>query len=809
MKVIFHFNCVICGAHPKERNIKDFEWPPSSERLERLLSVVKGIFSYMKDVKWWEADFVESLKKLHDLIPVVAATGLNTFQGSLTLFNVECPLCGTAPGPRPLDSYFRAWFAPDWVQIANLLYEMWYLLRKIPETAYLVAAFDTAIVKFGMQRCSKCGRPTTSLDDGRCRWCRDEERKDNISNLRISDEADNEYIAFLQSLEGHDLLGAGNDGWEAVRAALIQDMKTGGHGEYLLMALACHPVSIWLEPWRSVLDCENCAPREWRDPLLLNPPHLPPDLDKLWEKCHDLPVEAKQALHAVHALRWQISPYLADYLESRGLIVRGSPDDFSCFLEHLSINRIREISNQLGTGKGRSKADIISKVLTNASQEQLSIILPEINEPWIKEFRKPFDGLPEEWLKYVASVATLIEAFVREKFMTWEKVKYTKENRPGFVVDIDWDCPSYCRLPERRVENKVNISIKDVPPWFPGCGCFLKYDSIPGNEIKTKLELSITTGKTVEIVEYNDSSAKIELLNLYGSISKSADGQYCLMYSEGWWLLIESNIIKAMGHMAQPNHGAVANNGTFILTDYKYRRYRQYKKKFLGEEYVFNIPNHLKGGIFWVIGNSGQPLIRRTCTANIGSACISPEGGFAACSLELDDANTADSETVVLFDLNLRKQISQFKPAGLHVDRIEIDENERVIKATNYNDKTFRFNFNGELFDIDLLQKENIENANGYYLITLVEREMENELAKEKEIQCLGFLDKALEKGVSPYWRGKAYAMMGQINEKAERFDEAVKLYETALQWNTKLGIKRHLKQLKDRLQIIETKKDA
>ncbi|OQB75684.1 MAG: hypothetical protein BWX92_02490 [Deltaproteobacteria bacterium ADurb.Bin135] len=809
MKVIFHFNCVICGAHPRERNIKDFEWPPSSERLERLLSVVKGIFSYMKDVKWWESDFIESLKKLHDLIPVVAATGLNTFQGSLTLFTVECPLCGTAPGPRPFDHYFRAWFAPDGVQIANLLYEMWYLLRKVPEAAYLVTVFDTAMVKFGMQRCSKCGRPTTALDDGRCRWCSDEERKDKIPNFSIVAEAEEEYVVFLQSLEGHDLLGAGNDGWEAVRTALIQDKIFSGHRgtSYLLMALACHPVSIWLEPWRSILDCEHCAPCEWRDALLLNPPRVPPDLDKLWEKCHDLPVEANEALHAMHALRWYVFPDLADYLESRGLIVRGSPDDFSGFLEHLTVSRIREISNQLGTGKGRSKADIISKVLTNATQEQLSIILPEINEPWIKEFRKPFDGLPEEWLEYTARVATLIEAFVREKFMAWKTIQYVQENKLNFVVEIDWECPSYCRLPEHRLENAVNISIKDVPPWFPGCGCLLTYNSILGDEIKTKLELSITKGMTVKILEYNDSNARIELLNLYGSISKSADGRYCLMYSEGWWLLIENDIIKVMGHMAQPNCGAVANNGTFILTDNKSRRYIWYW--YPKDNYGVSIRNRFKGGIFWVIGKSGQPLIRRTCTANIGSACISPEGGYAACSLELDDSNTADSETIVLFDLNLCKQISQFNPAGLHVNRIEIDENERVIKVTNYCEKTFRFNFNGELFDIDALQKENIENANGYYLITLVKHEMEHELTKKEEIKCLELLDKALKKGVSTYTQGEAYAMMGQINEKTERFDEAVKLYETALQLNPKLSIKRHLKQLKDRLQIIETKKDA
>jgi tetratricopeptide (TPR) repeat protein len=515
----------------------------------------------------------------------------------------------------------------------------------------------------------------------------------------------------------------------------------------------------------------------------------------LWEKCHDLPVEANEALHSLHALRWNIFPDLADYLESRGLVVRGRPDDFSVFLEHLPINRIREISNQLGTDRGRSKAGIISKILTNTTQEQLSIILPEINEPWIKEFRKPFDSLSEEWLEYTARVANLIETFVREKFMTWKSIQHIQENRLGFVVEIDWECPSYCRLPERCVENTVNISIKDVPPWFPGCGCLLKYDSILGDEIKTKLELSITTGMTVKIVEYNDSSARIELLNLYGSASKSADGRYCLMYSEGWWLLIESNIIKAMGHMAQPNYGALANNGTFILTDDKFRRYMQYTK----DDYVFSIPNRFKGGIFWVIGKSGQPLIRRTCTANIGTVCISPEGGYAACSLELDDSNTADSETVVLFDLNICKQISQFNPSGLHINQIEIDENERVIKIADHG-QTFKFNFNGELLDTEAWDKANIENANGYNLLFRVEQAMKCKLTAEEEINCLELLNKALRKGVSLYYQGAAYLMMGQIHEGAGQLDEAVKMYEVALERNPRLAIKRHLKQLRERI---------
>lgn len=834
MKTIFHFNCVICGAHPQEQNIEDFIWPPSSERLKQLLSIVKGILEHVENCRWkGSRDFLEALRKLHSLIKENAITKLNIFRGFSTCFSIECPLCGTPSGPRPFDRYFRAWFAwnlVSGVQIANFLYEMWYLLKEIPEAIKLVAAFDAAITAIGWERCINCGRPTGTLYGGWCRWCIDTVDREHLmqektfkiplhltkkkegdkeyeisltvkSGVHIGTSthqergelsAEGEYISFLQSLAGNDLLGAGINGWETVRTAIIRDVQHSGHKgtSYLFMALACHPVSAWLAHWNSVLNREHCTPTYWRNPSLFNPPHVPLNLGKVWEMCRDLPVEANESLYLWMARK--ISPDMASYLESRGLAVRGSPDDLSGFLNGLSMDRVREISNRLGTGKGRTKADIIDKILNSTTPQRFSAIVPEINELWIKELRTPFDGLPNEWLNYVAGTVQLINAYVRAKFRSWKILQTCRGIGLNFVLDVDSECPSFCRQTEHRIEKKTMIPQR-IPPWFPGCGCALRCECVGEDEATRKLSRA-TVGMKVrfEIDEYREGSAKIESLDLEGSISKSADGRYYLMYSDydsnGWWMLIDDRRIAAMGYMTQPRYGAVANNGTFVLSNWE--------------------SDSENGGTFWAIDKSGKTLVRRTCTANIGNTCISSDGVYAACSLLSSEnrfdaysrlpSKTADSGAVVLFNLN-NGQTVQFYP-GLYVENFQIDEKKHIIEITSRKGPTFRFNFKGELLDDKAFREATIENANGYSLIVHVMYNMRHDLTVENEASYFELLNKALEKGVNPNWQGTAYMIMGEIHERAGRLSEAIKMYETALLRNPRLTIKRHLKEMKERI---------
>lgn len=466
---------MVCGAHPKEELFDKFNWPKNIEILDSFLDALGWILPNIQSA-YIMPKLTNSIGQLMQLIgDRPNAKPLHKFDGPNTLFAIRCPLCGTEQGTRPYDPYFRAWVAwhiVDRVQIANLLFESSKLLARIRNKNDIVAALENVIESSGMQRCS-CGRPITTLIQERnsekkwlCRWCMDAQTE-GIPTMQ-----DNSFHVFVNNLNLSRFLAVTPEAWNSIRAALLKDFEEGNRTPlHLEAALIGNPTGKWLEPWRKIFQKLDSWPEIWQgccgdDEEMQEEPSIPLSYSEAYEIYRKLPREV------IALFPWYgrpISPPIRSILETHGLVELGQSTDIEGFLKQMPIDKVREISNQLNAGKSRTKEKIIEKILLGATPDEITNIIPEIKNGWVKAVRSPFDRLPQDWLRYQRLKAQFLKDFVQRKFWSYKDIQDNGPKR----IEIHPDCSDYCKEKGKSFQWSQNLSLNDVPPWYPGCMCQL------------------------------------------------------------------------------------------------------------------------------------------------------------------------------------------------------------------------------------------------------------------------------------------------------------------------------------------------
>ena len=842
MKTIFHFNCVVCGAHLPEQPIEDFSWPPSAERMRQLLAALRWILPNVWKTRRGTPDFQPAVEVLLQSLPPYEATPLHEFRGPATIFIAVCPLCGMPPGERPDDHYFCAWFAWNLLcraQVENLLYEMAFLLQRDPTTRSLPPHLERAIAALELDRC-KCGRATTAIDlEGRCRWCADgtkaAERRvavrtgeDEGEPQTEEDDADSEhsftvfisvgvgtgwldagFSDFLESMKDCDLLSAGPEAWEAVRTGLVCDIRER-HSDgmsRLVAALIGHRIDTWLEPWRSLLAKENRWPGGWNVNVLQTRPAPPPQgTAEAWRTYQSLPREVLESLRMGWLREWP--PAIEAVLEAKGLLVLGAADDFAGYLRRLPIASVREVSNRLGAGRGRSKEEVISKIVGNATPEEITAVIPEIRQRWVKAVHGPFDLIPREWMEYAERAAPLVLGFIRDKFQSKRALAAAREEKEQASIHVDSECPAYCSELADQFSIDRAADLRNVPPWFPGCGCTIQR---AGFESFTPGAENAAVGTVVTVEEDTSTFVRVEPCGLYGQFAVSPNRRFRLIWSQGeyhnrrnhgWYLLVEDDRVAVFGKMEGPDKGEVADDGTFVLVDSTSREDRQ--------------------EIFSAFDRTGNVLIRQPPTENIQRIAVSKDGRHAAYD---SPGDTFETSTVTCIDLEARSVISRFEcrltysifdsairrilrsenieseagrlSALRRISRFQIDSEAGTVGVVSTNGQVFRYSFKGQLLDAEAWQATWLKQADGYQLLQYVQQQLVSEWRPGSELEFVDLLKRALEIGVSVYTQGVVHSMMGEIYERAGRLDEAVNMYEAAVRLAPNLPLKRKLKALK------------
>jgi hypothetical protein len=469
MHAIFHFNCVVCGAHPQETRFSEFRWPTSQEDVDRLLSALGWIVSNILGLRWINREFEKTLASFKEMLGEDRhCTPLHRFEEGQAVFTTTCPVCQTGPGPREFDRYFCAWNAwhmVDGVQVGNLLYECFQLLKRVRGCGRLCELLETAILDFRMQRCS-CGRPTTMVySEIGCRWCFDAKQE----VVREHNSRPSPYFEFVRHLDLSRYLSVDVRSWHAIREALIADRSEDDRQTmHLTSALVGYPTGKWLGRWRRVFAQTDSWPEFWSDLLIDDEePAIPLSHFEAFRQFESLPREIKDLYPYYNQV---VSPDVREVLQDRGLIENGEPDDIAGYLERLPIAKVRAISNALGTGKARSKAQLIDKIVNDATVAQVQERVPELTQGWTKRVLSPFDALPREWYEYQTEKARLLHHFVQNKYFSLCDIRERRRRS----IDVSPDCPEYCRARAKEFRRTKVTGINDIPPWFPGCCCMFK-----------------------------------------------------------------------------------------------------------------------------------------------------------------------------------------------------------------------------------------------------------------------------------------------------------------------------------------------
>jgi len=300
------------------------------------------------------------------------------------------------------------------------------------------------------------------------------------------------------------------------------------------------------------------------------------------------------------------------------------------------------------------------------------------------------------------------------------------------------------------------------------------------------------TTQTATLDIRNESILIITLgdLNIFCEYSKSENGQYILAFCDGdpfkhigghrtegkgFYFLIDNLILTVMGQVERPNDGKVADNGWFIINDWLFT-------------------DNLES-VAYCFDKRGNIILQEKLKANLLTNAISKNGEFAL----FQTANSDNDYGNHLFFYNLKTQNLLWKkecdfawPKGY-----SILENEKKINLDYEAIGTVCLDWQGNIIN---RQDYNVKYASSLRGNRLVYEAMGLISNSEPSELLVNLLEKGVnDNETSPNTKAVGYKYLGELFEN-DNIKKAYSYYEKALEHNPKIGLKRKLLTLKDRL---------
>lgn len=292
--------------------------------------------------------------------------------------------------------------------------------------------------------------------------------------------------------------------------------------------------------------------------------------------------------------------------------------------------------------------------------------------------------------------------------------------------------------------------------------------------------------KTVEVRELVSTILDIPALGFFGLYSRSPNGRYTIVWrdgsssrdsSDGRYVLLDGKKLVVDGTMQRPNDGKVADNGTFILNDWR----------FLTD----------LSGIFWAFRSDGSLILSRSFSANLFNNGLSADGTLACC--QTCNSASEDSAILAVFDLVAGTEISAFSAESGWANDYEFPPGSGTVRLHYANNGgAYGYTLTGEFIEREKWIAARLKSGDLY----VVKRSME-EVGNRPDPDLAKRLIASVDVGLrSQNWqddRSQAFGwrLRGEILEATGAVVEALKCYEKALELNPKIGIKRRAEQLK------------
>jgi hypothetical protein len=288
-----------------------------------------------------------------------------------------------------------------------------------------------------------------------------------------------------------------------------------------------------------------------------------------------------------------------------------------------------------------------------------------------------------------------------------------------------------------------------------------------------------------EIREIIEGWLSIPTIDFYGSYATSPNGRYRVAWrdggtdrGDGQYILIDGEQIVCQGQMERPHDGKVADNGVFILNDWR--------------------AQGTLAGTFRAFRADGSPLAVQDYAANLFNNGLSSDGRFAACQT-CNSGEENDSAILTVFDLTDGSELSRFRAESGWPQTYRFSLNgETLFLGYPHDEGEFAYKLDGTFMDREAWISARLKRGDLY-----MARRIFDEVDRKPEIQVADQLLQSIEIGlVHPTWREDrsqvyGYRLQGEVLESIGRIEQAVESYDRALALNPKIGIRRRVQQLR------------
>lgn len=285
----------------------------------------------------------------------------------------------------------------------------------------------------------------------------------------------------------------------------------------------------------------------------------------------------------------------------------------------------------------------------------------------------------------------------------------------------------------------------------------------------------------------NQEQSIEDITGFYGNKKYSENKEYCIQFRDGHeengkWkngqlALLKKNILQYKKNIARPHDCIVTNEGIVICSDW--------------------LNTTSLAGKFLVLNSVGEEIFSKKTTANIGNLTVSKDSKIAIFETHSSESN--DGDKIFVIDIEKKElykkfdKIVSFKKAFIHNDI-------NRIKLQDYSGFTIEIDFEGnqtnrEDYENQVLKKGTIQDKLYLY-------QDKPDSAKFSDTNYLNLLNSALNDKDAKYSFGldQLYRRLGEYYESNNQIEKTIESWEKAIELNPKVGIKRKLDVLKNKL---------
>ena len=288
----------------------------------------------------------------------------------------------------------------------------------------------------------------------------------------------------------------------------------------------------------------------------------------------------------------------------------------------------------------------------------------------------------------------------------------------------------------------------------------------------------------------------VQSLSFYGCCERSANGRYIVAWRDGndegahggartagkgRYLLIDADRVVVDARLERPNDGHVADNGCFVLNDWRF------------------FTNQLRG-TFYAFQVDGSEILRQSFRANLYNCGIARDGRFACCQTANSDSEK-DSSVLAIFDLEKGSEIARWQPESGWASRYTFsDEGTHILLGYNQG-PPLRYTLAGDFVDRALRIDSSLARGD----LTMIQRVIKETHPKpqgafaQRLVACID-IGLAAVPANDPRTRAFGLKLKAICFDGLEDWRAALAAYDAALALDPKLGVKRRIEQLRKNL---------